>query len=46
VKQALMRHDWVYRWEAILEIAGLKPMQAALQRKDRLRKLADAVSQN
>jgi hypothetical protein len=46
VVQTLMRHDWVYRWEAILEAAGLEPMQAAAERKDRLRKLAETVSQN
>jgi hypothetical protein len=44
--QALMRHDWVYRWEAILAAAGLEPMQGALDRKDRLRKLAETVSQH
>jgi Glycosyl transferases group 1 len=46
VVQALLRHDWVYRWETILEIAGLEPMQATLQRKDRLRKLAASASSN
>jgi len=44
VAQALLRHDWVYRWEAILKAAGLEPLPGALQRKDRLRKLAEAVS--
>jgi hypothetical protein len=42
--QALMRHDWVYRWEAILEAVGLEPMQGMSRRKDRLRTLAEAVS--
>jgi hypothetical protein len=46
VIQALMRHDWVYRWEAILKIAGLEPMQRMLERKDRLRKLAEVVSKH
>jgi len=46
VAQALQRHDWVYRWEAILSAAGLEPLQGALERKDRLRKLAEAVSQS
>jgi hypothetical protein len=44
VAQALLRHDWVYRWEAILDAVGLEPMQGALTRKDCLRKLAEAVS--
>jgi hypothetical protein len=43
VVQALMRHDWAYRWEAILKTAGLEPMQGLLERKERLRKLAEAV---
>lgn len=46
VAQALTRHDWVYRWEAILKTVGLEPMQGALERKERLRKLAELVSQN
>jgi hypothetical protein len=44
VAQALMRHDWVYRWEAILKTVGLEPMQGVLQRKERLRKLAKVVA--
>ncbi len=46
VKQALMRHDWVYRWEAILHTVGLEPMQRAFERKDRLGKLAESVSRH
>jgi hypothetical protein len=46
VVQALMRHDWVYRWEAILSAVGLEPMQGALERKDRLRKRVETVSQH
>jgi len=34
----------VYRWEKILEVAGLEPMQSAIERKKRLRKLAEVVS--
>jgi hypothetical protein len=43
--QALMRHDWVYRWEDVLKSLGHQPTPGALERKDRLRKLADSVSQ-
>ena len=46
VAQALKRHDWVYRWETILQHVGLKPMQGALERKEHLRKLAEVVLQN
>lgn len=44
VVQSLLRHDWVYRWEAVLKAAGLEPLQRATDRKQRLKTLADAVS--
>jgi hypothetical protein len=46
VTQSLMRHDWVYRWDTVLNAAGLEPLQGALDRKDRLRKHAESVSSN
>jgi hypothetical protein len=46
VAQALKRHDWVYRWEAILKTVGLESTQKMSERKERLRKLAEAVPQN
>jgi glycosyl transferase family 1 len=46
IVQALTRHDWVYRWEAILRTIGLEPTHGALERKDRLNKLAKVVSQH
>jgi hypothetical protein len=46
VVQSLMRHDWVYRWEAVLKAAGLEPMQGVVERKQRLKKLAEVTSQN
>ena len=45
VVQALMRHDWVYRWEAVLKAAGLGPMPGLLERRILLRKLMDVVLQ-
>jgi Glycosyl transferases group 1 len=44
VIQALTRHDWVYRWEAILNTVGLEPLQRLQERRDRLRRLAQVVS--
>lgn len=44
VTQALLRHDWVYRWEVILEAAGLMPMQGVSRRKDMLASLAGGIS--
>jgi Glycosyl transferases group 1 len=43
--QALKRHDWVYRWESILKMVGLKSTPELLQRKNHLSELAEAVLQ-
>ena len=43
VINALTRHDWAYRWEAILKNAGLEPMPALSQRKERLANIAELV---
>ena len=42
--EALLRHDWVYRWRRILEIAGLEPTPKLREREERLRDLAQAAS--
>ena len=39
-ERALLQHDWVYRWERILEIAGFQASPALLRRKARLMELA------
>jgi len=46
VVQSLMRHDWVYRWEAVLQIVGLEPTPQLLQRKERLKSMAEAINQD
>jgi Glycosyl transferases group 1 len=38
--EAMLRHDWVYRWKQILNIAGLDCHQAMEDREKRLRVLA------
>lgn len=43
VVQSLLRHDWVYRWEAVLKIAGLDPMPQLLERTKYLRDMANMV---
>jgi hypothetical protein len=45
VIKALTRHDWVYRWEAILKHAGLEATPGLAQRKRRLVQLAESVIQ-
>lgn len=41
VRQALLRHDWVYRWELILKTVGLDPLPKLMERKARLHDLAN-----
>jgi hypothetical protein len=43
--EALLRHDWVYRWKQILDIAGLKPQAAMDARVKRLKELAEIAEQ-
>jgi hypothetical protein len=38
--EAMLRHDWIYRWKQILNIAGLDCHQAMENREKRLRALA------
>lgn len=45
IVQALKRHDWVHRWETVLAAVGLEPLQAAQERKERLRMLTEVVLQ-
>lgn len=46
VIEALRRHDWAYRWEAILKTIGLEPTPELLQRKERLKNMASALEQD
>jgi hypothetical protein len=43
VQQALMRHDWVYRWEAILNATGIEPLPQLARRKGLIKNLAADV---
>jgi len=38
--EALLRHDWVYRWKEIFQVVGLEPSSRMLERERRLRELA------
>jgi hypothetical protein len=42
--EALLRHDWVYRWKQILALAGLEPTLAMKDREARLQELAALAS--
>jgi hypothetical protein len=39
--EALLRHDWVYRWKEILRVAGIEPSPRMKLREQRLRNLAE-----
>lgn len=43
VAQSLLKNDWAYRWEKMLEFVGLEPLPALSQRKGLLKKAADAI---
>ena len=42
-RQALLRHDWAYRWRRVLEIAGLKVAPALEAREERLKATAALI---
>jgi hypothetical protein len=37
---ALIRHDWVYRWNEVLRVAGLEPSERMISRERELKELA------
>jgi hypothetical protein len=39
--EALLRHDWAYRWKEILRVAGIEPHPALEARERRLKDLAE-----
>lgn len=45
ILQCLLHHDWVYRWEAVLNIAGMQPLPMLRGRKQRLKDLAEMVKE-
>jgi hypothetical protein len=38
--EALLRHDWVYRWKQVLQLLGMPPTEAMLARERRLQEIA------
>jgi hypothetical protein len=43
--QTLLHHDWAYRWETILQIAGLAPLPELIRRKERLKQVSAAIEE-
>jgi hypothetical protein len=44
--QSLRRHDWIYRWETMLETVGLKSSPKSQERKLQLDQIAGAAEAN
>jgi hypothetical protein len=45
VVESLLRHDWAHRWETILRIAGLAPLDGLRRRQQTLRELASLAEE-
>ncbi|SJM90446.1 conserved hypothetical protein [Crenothrix polyspora] len=43
-RESLLRHDWLYRWQEILTISGLKPTPRLELRENRLKVMALKIS--
>ncbi len=43
ITHALRRHDWAFRWQTILETAGLAPSEAHVKRVGKMAGLADQI---
>jgi len=42
--EALLHHDWVYRWKEMFRLVGLEPLPGMAARERRLKELADLVT--
>ena len=42
--EALLRHDWVYRWKEIFRVAGIEPSPSMAARERKLKYLADLAA--
>ena len=40
-KEALLRHDWAYRWNEMFRVAGIEPSPRMAARERRLKEMAD-----
>ena len=41
---ALLRHDWIYRWKEVLDVAGLEPTAGMVSREGHLKDLAAMIA--
>jgi len=45
IVNSLLRHDWVYRWEKILNAVGIPPSPGVIKRQVKLKELAEIVTE-
>jgi hypothetical protein len=43
-KEALLRHDWLYRWSEMFRVAGIEPSPRKASREQHLKDLADLAT--
>jgi hypothetical protein len=43
-REALLRHDWIYRWKEIFRVAGIEPRPRMAARERRLKDIADLAA--
>jgi Glycosyl transferases group 1 len=43
-REALLRHDWIHRWNELFRIAGIEPLPRKAAREQRLKELADVFA--
>jgi Glycosyl transferases group 1 len=43
-QQALLQHDWTYRWKEMLRVAGFEPLARCATRERRLKEMADRAA--
>jgi hypothetical protein len=46
ITQCLLNHDWLYRWEAVLDMVGMQPLPKLQNRKRVLKELAATVEED
>jgi hypothetical protein len=45
-REGLLRHDWVYRWNEMFRVIGIKPTAGMAARERRLKDMADFVAKS
>lgn len=46
ITYSLLKHDWIYRWEKVLELTGLNPMPEFFERKRALEGRAEILNES